>query len=301
MHHFILYHAHCSDGFCAATVAAAHHEKLGESYTLVPVLPGFARQRDAFERLKSQVPESYRVISFDVPYEQAGFDLLLVTFPSAEVYDHHKSTAEKCKPHPQFHYDVSRSGAGLAWDYYHPDKIGDYPPLVAYVQDTDLWTFKLEDSRKISTWLYNVLTPDLSQLDDWLTKLKSDDWLETARRLGGAMMLYRDNLVKMVADAAVKKTVDGHAVLLVESTTLVSEVGQALYERKAENGAFACDYAMIWRYNATRGCCVVSLRSNSASPTSADVSLVASTRGGGGHRSAAGFECSMDELLALYA
>ena len=46
------------------------------------------------------------------------------------------------------HFDLSHSGAMLAWLHFHPDR--EPPPLLAYVEDQDLWTWGLPRSAEVN-------------------------------------------------------------------------------------------------------------------------------------------------------
>ena len=42
------------------------------------------------------------------------------------------------------HFDLDHSGAMLSWQYFHPDEPA--PELLRYVEDQDLWNWKLPQS-----------------------------------------------------------------------------------------------------------------------------------------------------------
>jgi len=45
-------------------------------------------------------------------------------------------------------FDLTRSGAVLAWEHFHPET--DLPRLLAYVQDQDLWQWQLPNSDAVN-------------------------------------------------------------------------------------------------------------------------------------------------------
>jgi len=48
--------------------------------------------------------------------------------------DHHKSALEDLKGlSPNIYFDMERSGARLAWDYFHPGK--EPPAFIDYIED----------------------------------------------------------------------------------------------------------------------------------------------------------------------
>lgn len=68
------------------------------------------------------------------------------------ILDHHKTAAEDLDgifEHPKVdgRFDMERSGAMMAWDWFHMHR--DCPLLIAYVQDRDLWRFEIEGTREV--------------------------------------------------------------------------------------------------------------------------------------------------------
>ena len=75
------------------------------------------------------------------------------------VLDHHFSARERYEADPgvanliadgghRVVFDLDYSGAVLAWRYFHPHR--PIPPLLAYVQDQDLWQWKLPRSEEVN-------------------------------------------------------------------------------------------------------------------------------------------------------
>ena len=288
----IIYHANCSDGFAAATVAYCYYPANAKPL-LVECKQGAACIIPMLDKLHHEHPNA-SVICFDVSFDQASFDKLLQYYPNAHVYDHHESTVKSCRPHPQLHYDVTRSGATLAFDYYHPGE--ERPSLIKYIEDRDLWQWKLVKSKEVNTWLYNTLSPRLDQLNKWIQLYNSGDaWLAMAISLGESMLQYENHLVNAIVRNATTVFINDQLVKMVESPVLKSELGNALVQD------LDVKYALIWDYEPDTDMCRVSLRSNANNPNAANVADVAKAlAGGGGHKNAAGFEYSRAKLFAIY-
>ena len=71
---------------------------------------------------------------------------------SVTVLDHHLGNRDVVESMPEYVFDEKRSGATIAWSYFHPDTI--VPMLLRYVEDGDLYVFKLPDSRAAIAYLY---------------------------------------------------------------------------------------------------------------------------------------------------
>ena len=70
------------------------------------------------------------------------------------VLDHHKTAqaalADIDHAKAKIVFDMERSGAGLAWDYFYPLATGSArPPLIDMVEDRDLWRFQHEGSKRL--------------------------------------------------------------------------------------------------------------------------------------------------------
>ena len=116
----------------------------------------------------------------------------------------------------------------------------------------------------------------------WESWARKDVQFEAAQKLqftreGAAILRYQEQLVKDACKEARAITLDGHAVLAVNATCLISEITGRL----ALDRPFGCSFRV-----RPDGKTEWSLRS---SPEGLDVSEIARKHGGGGHRHAAGF------------
>lgn len=50
-------------------------------------------------------------------------------------------------------FDMNRSGAGLAWDFFHPGQ--PRPALINHIEDRDLWRFALAGTREVQAALFS--------------------------------------------------------------------------------------------------------------------------------------------------
>lgn len=281
----VIYHAGCSDGFIAGLIAYQHYS------TMTP-MPAYAVIAVDVSRLSQeieQLPPAHKLLSFDLAYSQATFDKLLAKYPTAEVYDHHKSTAETCRCHPQLHFDNDISGCMLAWRYYHGGAIP--PAIVLYVQDRDLWTWREPKSRAITAWLYPELKKMFDDRAGFETAkhfLLGNEWLHTAWTCGESILRTDADNIAAIARNHYVKRVGEHNVAIVNSPVYGSELGEKL--------AATNDYALVWWVERV-GDVRVSLRSRKGG---ADVSAVARRYGGGGHANAAGFTTSLVKFTEMF-
>lgn len=283
-----IYHANCADGF---TAAWAVREALGNSVEFIPAGYG-----DAPPDVTGA-----NVIIVDFSYKRPVIDAMAARARSILILDHHK-TAEgdlshllepPIQDHPAFNYadllahievdpvenvyaifDMTRSGAQLSWDFFNE---GARPLLVEYVADRDLWKWAVEDSRQINAVIgSHNLTWDA--WDDLAARMQADVDIWQMAEEGRAILRAHDKLVRSVIDTSKRRMViAGHNVPVAAAPyALASDVAGTM----AEGEPFAATYVDGPKGRA------FSLRSRG---DGLDVSQIAATFGGGGHRNAAGF------------
>lgn len=263
-----IYHKNCADGLAAALAVKLYcWEKEIE-----------------FESLTAQYGDTppdvtgkdVMIVDFSYPREQ-----LLVIHESAKslvVIDHHKTSEAALIGLDFCHFDMSKSGAVLTWEYLFPTT--PLPELFKYVQDRDLWTWTLPQSKEVSAALRSY-PPFFDVWEKFLTP-KS---IEALKAEGGAILRYQQHEIDAALSRPVERVViGGYDVPCVNCTHLISELGNEL----AQNEPFA---ALYFDTNDKR---VFSLRSTDAG---VDVAEVAKQYGGGGHRNAAGFSVPKPKVI----
>ncbi len=253
---YILYHAGCDDGFGAAWAA---WKALGERAEYLPVAHG---------EPPPELPPDATVYLLDFSYPRDVLLRLRSQVRGLTVLDHHETTKEELVGLDFVTLDTEKSGAVLAWEFWHPDE--EPPPLVRYLEDADLWRFELPKSREIAA----ALEARPYDFTVW-------DRLDVAilAREGASILPFRDRVVDRTCEEARLESLGGHEVPVVNATAFWSEVGHRLLERFPE-APFSASYRE--RKDGRR---VWSLRSRG----DFDVSEVAEEFGGGGRRTAAGF------------
>jgi hypothetical protein len=264
----IIYHGNCYDGFGAAWAA---WKKFGIEAEYLPMSYGQSFPDDGWGR------DCY-VLDFSFPSRNIGARQLdqsyVLNVTDFKVIDHHKTAEADLKDYPGCCiFDMNKSGAVLAWEFFHPDK--EIPRLLEYVQDRDLWRFELPESRAVSTWMRS-----------W--PMSFETWNELEERIldfdsviveALAIERFTSEMVKIMADNAWTQDVGGWHVPVANATAFFSEVGEELCRRNP-HAPFSGYY--LDRRDRKRQW---GLRSRGEF----DVSEVAKHKGGGGHKNAAGF------------
>lgn len=272
----IAYHNACPDGFTAAYIAKKKYpeaELLGLDHGMQNFPVEKFAGRDAL-----MVDWSRRTKA-----ENRELNSIAKSF---QILDHHKTAQAELEGEPYAIFDMNRSGAGLTWDYLFGQDSGDWNPAdpfnvyrpwwVNYVEDRDLWTWRLPHSKEINSF---IMTFPYT-IDGWDKMTEST--LEDAIRAGEAIQLHIDHYIREAVKQAQlgSLTVNGkrYDTLVLNVPYLnCSEVGAVLSQK--------ADVSLTWfeRYD---GVIQFSLRSKGE----IDVSEIAKTFNGGGHRNAAGFQ-----------
>lgn len=286
-----IYHGNCADGFGAAW---AVREALGADV------------------------EFHAGVYQNPPPDVTGRDVLLVDFSykrpvlmemvrkarTVLVLDHHKTAAEdlaglppplegpynpdemdfwaRANNRPPLHalFDMERSGAGIAWDYFHGTP---RPRLIDHIEDRDLWRFKLPGTREIqaalSSYPYDFTT--------WSALAESVERDPDRLICEGAAIerKHRKDIAELTKVVTRPMRIAGHVVPMANLPyTLTSDAGHLLC---GDEHPFAGCY---WDTPDGR---VFSLRSREGG---ADVGEIAKQYGGGGHKHASGFRVPFDQL-----
>lgn len=314
----VIYHKDCADGFGAAFAAWL---ALGDEAEYEPHQHG-----ELFDWNAACAPidvEGRIVYILDFSFPKTVMDWMLKKASKVVWLDHHKTAfelyglAQNTDPTDcidnldcgvsENHYvclNNLKSGAMLAWEYFHPGK--EVPMLIKHIDDYDRWQFKLEGTKEFNKalWSYapwsfkqwkNLFPEDAPTLRNWK--------IEDLKKEGAAILRAHEQNVLAVVNGASRecsfdKTLGYEPQFKTEHWQdnleglaancpphLYSDVGHELANRSGT-------YGLAWHLDKD-GRCKCSLRSNG----DYDVSAIAKVFGGGGHKNAAGFEVPIETLL----
>jgi oligoribonuclease NrnB/cAMP/cGMP phosphodiesterase (DHH superfamily) len=177
------------------------------------------------------------------------------------------------------HFDLSHSGAMLAWNHFHPDEPA--PDLLRYVEDQDLWSWKLPASEEVNAAIS-------SHPRDFET------WEELAARPIAELVAEGAPILRATRIEVERALQSAHPVQLgarraeaVNATLHRSKIGHAL----AERAEFKLPWGVVYRVTGER----VDISIYSIGDL--DIAKVAEGYGGGGHANASGFSVSLRRWL----
>lgn len=252
----VLYHADCADGFGAAW---AVWKKYPDA-RYIPVKHGQPPPGEL---------DGAHVVMVDFSYRREVIEQLAQSAASLLILDHHVTAQAALAGLPYAYFDVKKSGAVLAWEWAHAEPV---PWLLQYVQDKDLWQWRLPDSREMNAALASY--PFDFQVWEGLTR-------DVLKVEGRAILRREHSLIDKIIEESVLVEFEGETVPAVYSPVMTSQIGERLCQ--------GFPFCLIW--HERDGLRYFSLRSK---PGTADVSALASRYGGGGHVNAAGFSRPID-------
>ena len=261
----IIYHDQCRDGFGSAYAA---WKKFGDKADYLPLKtqakpPGGLTGREIY--------------ILDYSFDKDNLQKLVDQNKSVLVIDHHRSTEEAVTSFPANIFDKNHSGAVLSWKYFHPNTAT--PPLLEYIEDHDLWQFKLPNNRE-----YNVaLSQYPTTFEDWdrlVEDLKNEQFLSEYLKKGAIISKFEDKLVENLLQYKERVLFEGHEIWALNvARTYRSILGHHLATINEKSGGVA--FGVVYYRN--NGGVHLSLRSNG----DFDVSEIAVKYGGRGHKNAA--------------
>lgn len=264
-----IYHGNCADGFAAAWVV---RKALGD----IDFYPGKYQEPPPDVTGKD-------VVMVDFSYKRPVLLEMAEKANSILILDHHKTSAEDLIDLPKnvtAKFDMTRSGAMLAWEHFFPGETP--PPLLLHIEDRDLWRFALKNTRQIQA---NVFSFPYA-FPVWDTLMATDPAALATEGEAIERKHFKD-IRELLGVVTRYMVIGGYRVPVANLPyTLSSDAGHEL----AKGRPFAACY---WDTPEGR---VFSLRS---SADGVDVAEVAKQYGGGGHRNAAGFRVSFGQAQAF--
>jgi uncharacterized protein len=273
---YTLYHNNCPDGFGSALAA---YLKFGDKSEYI----GVKHQQDPPE-----MEPGSEVYILDFSYPRQVMEELLTQHSQVITLDHHKTAQEALLGIRGALFDMNRSGAMISWEYFHPNQ--PIPDLFRYIQDRDLWQWKLEGTGEIAAGLQ--LLPQVFEI--WL-ELFTPEGLQQLRQDGATMLRYQkkeiQGLLKHVYlealppyQASTGEWITGAIVPLINCSNydIVSDLCHQMLEAYP-------DYPVVASWLRGRSSISYSLRSQ----PDFDCSAIAKLYGGGGHKNSAGFKIAI--------
>lgn len=289
----IFYHASCADGYGAAFAA---WKRFGNDAEYVAMQYGTIKSINDIDLLGHIKDRDIYILDFSFPREVMTH--LMAEAEHVTWLDHHKTAFEMWAPNIVLssttlytHEDArifitldnARSGAMIAWNFFSSQPA---PLLIQHIQDYDLWLFKLDCTKAFSKALWSVAPWTFEQWDV-IAALNANGY-GSMYEAGDALLREHNTQVQRATAHSREIKLNGEAGLCVNAPpNLTSDSGHAL---AMKSGTFGMVYTIDHELRVK-----CSLRSTK----DYDVSALAKLYGGGGHKNAAGFELTMEQLIEI--
>jgi len=284
----VLFHYPCQDGLASGWITNHYHKLKNKSIDLYPVQYGTNLD---LSRLSGK-----KIIFCDWAPTAEILEQLEKVVSEIKILDHHKTAQQALQTKPYAVFDMNKSGAGLTWKYFFPSL--QMPNFIQMIQDRDLWTWKLQDSRNLTAGLFMLCDSvrsnkynDFTGFFEIFDELYSNpDKFKFCLELGSIISKASLSKANSLAESHAKRidSYQNHRVCIVNCPTeLTSDVGNIL------SSMDSIDFAVLWKYNHPNQEYYVSLRSSNK----VDVSSIAKNFGGGGHSNASGFSTKINPTI----
>lgn len=256
-----IFHRNCHDGFGAAYAIWRAHgyrpEYRTANYGEQPPLD--VDNRDVW------------IVDFSYTADQ--LDAIAKRARNVLVIDHHKSAKDELAAvtanNVEVIFNEEKSGARLTWERFHRGK--PVPFLLQLVEDRDLWRYRFDETQAIAL----LLASYPYEFERWDSVRKN---IESAVFEAKGIERYHEQKISHLVAHHFMAPLAGYSIPVCNAPGFfASDLGNKL----ASVGKFACVFwygGKTWTY---------SLRTQDPD---FDVSKIAESYGGGGHRAAAGFK-----------
>lgn len=272
---YVIYHYPCSDGMASAYAAWRYHQLTNPEKEI----------KYLGAHIGAEPPndiDGKNLLICDYSYKKDALLRVINRCNKTLIIDHHKTAQENLKDIDDKYkiFDMEHSGCVLTWMYFFPNI---EPPLfLRYVEDTDIWKKTMPKTQEFSAWFHNL--PFNFEMYD---KCRDEKYvMEKIDNIGKTILETNEKYVIQSIDKGVVKFVrikgKYYQMVSVNSPLLVSDIGNKLCEKFPY-----ADFAAVYYINDYQDATKFSLRSTN---TQCDVSEIADSFGGGGHRNASGCE-----------
>ena len=275
-----LYHSNCPDGIGGAyPFWKANKHRTSNFKDDQFILQGVSHH----EPYPADLIRGKRVVIVDFCYSRMDTIKICQSAKHVVILDHHDTAQRELNDlvHPNLSYlfDMSRSGAQIAWDYCF-DK--PRPWFIEIIADRDLWVWVIPNSREIGKALYHGGWYTWEKMEELEKSQNPKDDRKKFLEEGKALLAIETKEIERVIRTSMMMEFLGYHVRIATcNPNIRSDVGNQL--SKMEN----CDFAAIWRYDSASDQWWINLRGSNVCTIA--LNKLCENYGGGGHPRACGF------------
>lgn len=283
MNKFVLFHNNCMDGLMAAAIHLYHTVVHQDSNTYTYI--GCNYTDDIIN------VENSEIIFLDFCYKRNEMLQLLSKKNKILLIDHHISQLNDIKDliedgviDSTVSFGNMNSGAGLTWKHFFPND--DIPVCVQYVEDRDLWNFKLTSTKAYTMYLSTIPKTKESYFFELKDSIEDEDHLLMKCKHGEFLLKQHEFVVDNII-ATNLRIIDFGPYKNIPVINTPYEYASDVASRILEKPEYEKGFAVCFNYY--KDVLGFSLRSRKDLGL-VDVSLIAKeiSSKGGGHFSASG-------------
>ena len=166
----VIYHADCTDGF-------------GAAYAAWKLLGNRAEYHACKHGTEPPNVKGKTVVILDFSFNNEITKAMIESADDLLVIDHHKSAMVELHDISSTYFDMTKSGAILSWEYFHPGK--ESPKFIQYIQDRDLWKWELPYSKEFSA-AFDMIPFEFEEFE----KFEDDSVFDDAVKRGSYILAY---------------------------------------------------------------------------------------------------------------
>ena len=297
----VVYHKNCQDGMAAAMCA---WRLLGEIKYIPMQYNDKISDHHYFDK---------NVLLVDFSWDVKTLQSVRKIAKKVMILDHHRSAIEKLDEIEGCFFDISESGASLAWMYFFNNNV---PMFIEYIKDRDIW--KWEFREKSEPLYYGIFDRWHRSFRDYEKYVDDENLLNNLIEHGKNVMkdnqdLIENNIAPHAQESIMFVKNRKYRIMQIKLKTrkLTSEIAEYIYTHNdvdfvvcwSKHRAntipeyfekFAGYFPFNWIWPNQRY--ILSFRTNK---DHIDVSKIAQSLGGGGHIKAAATQINYHPLLIL--
>lgn len=253
----VIYHGDCLDGF-------------GAAYSAWKIFKDNASYIPLNHHAQPPNVKNKTVYILDFSFSNEVFDHIISQAKEVILLDHHKTAQERLKHYSQCHFDLTKSGAVLAWEHFHPNT--PIPKFIQYIQDGDLLLFEHTET----IYFYHASNSIEKDFKEW-EKFENQEVLEDLLSKGKTIDTFFQSQVQDLIRFAKPVTLFGENGLMIN----------APFKFANAIGKYLCPvsqtYVLVWSEIENEVKCSLRAFENY------DCSFIAKQLNGGGHANSAAF------------
>jgi oligoribonuclease NrnB/cAMP/cGMP phosphodiesterase (DHH superfamily) len=268
----LIYHKNCPDGYGSRWV---FEKKYGDDMDYIPMSHGEVPPDLSGKEVWIADFSFPRDILLDMRFKAKSLILI----------DHHLSAERNLKDLDFCHIDMSHCGAVLSW-YYCNGINSSVPLLLQYIEDQDLWKWQMPFAKEIVA-VIDSYDYSARHWDEIQKRLEDSIGFSSLLNEGSALLRYRDKKISEIIAKKHRIKIGDHVIWSCNSSIYQSQICDILLGLEGED-ITSCYYFDGSDY-------IFSLRSKKDGGP--DVSLIAGSYGGGGHKNASGMKLKKLDIL----